>query len=252
MTIDGPRRAAFNTTEILEKILRYLPNRTIFGVQRVCRQWKDTINGSPTIQDKLFIRLRGKTPETWILTNPTSFDQFHSADFDIRSVEKNFRVPTAAEMKLAEEKVQVNFERVPLFMPMTLNPLLSWWDVAGQLIEEDPVEHAARHTAGANFTHFAKHGSSRATFISDPPCKEIKVSMHFGPRPLVLGSTFWHATSNSDQMSLSLLGMLSIGHWSQNGCGGGRPTSTIVPKSWETVLQQRRSLSWKGNTIAEL
>lgn len=64
MTIDAPRQAALNTTEILENIISYLPNRTVLGVQRVCRQWRDVIAGSPTIQDKLFLRLRGQTPET--------------------------------------------------------------------------------------------------------------------------------------------------------------------------------------------
>lgn len=72
MTTDAPRQAALQTTEILENILSYLPNRNVFGVQRVCRQWKEVTAGSPTIQDKLFLKLRDETPETWILTNPVS------------------------------------------------------------------------------------------------------------------------------------------------------------------------------------
>jgi hypothetical protein len=63
MTVDVPRRAALNTTEILEIVLSFLPNRTIFGVQRVYRQWRNVIAGLPTLQDKLFLKLRGKTTE---------------------------------------------------------------------------------------------------------------------------------------------------------------------------------------------
>jgi hypothetical protein len=107
MTTDAPRQAALNTTEILENILTYLPNRAVFGVQRVCRQWRNTIASSPTIQEKLFLRLRHRTPETWMLTNPVSFYQYYyqEGNFDIQKHERKFRVAKAAEVELAKTEM---------------------------------------------------------------------------------------------------------------------------------------------------
>jgi hypothetical protein len=63
MTTDVPRRAALDTTEILENILRFLPPRTLFGVHRVSRQWKGLIARSPRIQERMFLRCQAKAPE---------------------------------------------------------------------------------------------------------------------------------------------------------------------------------------------
>jgi hypothetical protein len=183
MTTEAPRRAALDTTEILENILSYLPNRTVFGVQRVCRQWRDAIAVSPTIQDKLFLRLRGQTPETWLLTNPE---------------EKKFRVAAPADIEFPSE---VNFGQRPLFMPVTLNPLLEWWDEAGLWIEENSVQHYACVARGSNFIRFAQHSSARATFITDPPSKECQVGLDFEPRPMRPEFRFMGSCANvkSDQ-----------------------------------------------------
>jgi len=199
MTNDAPRQAALQTTEILENILSYLPNRNFFGVQRVCRQWKDVIAGSPTIQDKLFLKLRDETPETWILTNPVSFEYIYDHDnFDIRTVKKKFRIASAAQVKSRDK---TSFGQVPLFMPVTLNPLLERWNVTGLWIEEHPVEHAAIFSAEAHLTQFAQHGSARATFITDPPCNEVKVMLHYNPRPSRPGFYFLagHVKFRSDR-----------------------------------------------------
>lgn len=64
---DELRRGALETTEILEQILSYLSPRQIFGVQRVARIWKNVIAGSPTIGEKLFLRLQDKPKEVWML-----------------------------------------------------------------------------------------------------------------------------------------------------------------------------------------
>jgi hypothetical protein len=70
MAIAGPRRAALDIPEILENVLSFLPPRALFGVQRVSHLWKGTIAASPPIQENMFLRIRTKTPEIWMLTNP--------------------------------------------------------------------------------------------------------------------------------------------------------------------------------------
>ena len=68
----GQGRAALDIPEILEDVLRFMPSKNFFGVQRVCSQWKDLIASSPAIQEKLFLRLRNDMSETWLLTDSKS------------------------------------------------------------------------------------------------------------------------------------------------------------------------------------
>jgi hypothetical protein len=51
MATDASRKAVFNTTELLEKIISFLPPFEILTTaQRVSSGWKDTIAASPTVQ----------------------------------------------------------------------------------------------------------------------------------------------------------------------------------------------------------
>lgn len=67
MTTDGPRKAAFETTEILEAILELLPPKQILAMQRVNKQFQAVIKTSPSIQHKLFIRLKVEPEQKWAL-----------------------------------------------------------------------------------------------------------------------------------------------------------------------------------------
>jgi hypothetical protein len=62
--------------------------------------------------------------------------------------------------------------------------------VAGQRIEEEVVEHAAGFTTRGKLAQFAEYGSAKAAFITDPPCKEIKVMLDYGARPPCPGFYF--------------------------------------------------------------
>ena len=66
MTTDGPRQAVFKTAELLENILLHLPVMTIFGVQRVSRQFHDIVATSTAIRQKLFLKSSGERQQTWI------------------------------------------------------------------------------------------------------------------------------------------------------------------------------------------
>jgi hypothetical protein len=234
MTTDTPRQAALNTTEILENILSYLPNRTVFGVQRVCRQWRDAIAVSPTIQGKLFLRLRGQTPETWLLNNPE---------------EKKFRVAAPADI---ESPSEVNFGQRPLFMPVTLNPLLEWWDEAGLWIEENSVQHYACVARGSNFIRFAQHSSARATFITDPPSKECQVGLDFEPRPMRPEFRFMGSCANSKSDQPLALGKLSVGHCNRLYYGFSmRNEKRSLSTQPEIPLWRTRSSSWKSYMTAK-
>lgn len=173
MTVDMPQQAALNTTEILENILSYLPNRTIFGVQRVCRQWRNAIAGSPTIQERLFLRLKHQTPEIRA-TN-------HDYDiFDLRNPHRKYRLATAAEVESAHEELPYGARE--LFMPVALNPMLEKQIILSQMVNgfpAPPFNYSARFSVQARLKQFAQHGSSRASFITDPPCMELEVELHY-------------------------------------------------------------------------
>lgn len=51
-------KATFDTTELVESILSFLPAINIFGVIRVSKGVKSVIDGSPALQERMFLRLR--------------------------------------------------------------------------------------------------------------------------------------------------------------------------------------------------
>ena len=54
MTTDAARKAVFNTPELLENIIAFLPYTDILTkVKRLSRQWKDVVDSSPAIKTKL-------------------------------------------------------------------------------------------------------------------------------------------------------------------------------------------------------
>lgn len=52
----APSHAAFVITELLENILSFLPAKNIFGVMRVSKQFKVTIDNSLALQEMMFLR----------------------------------------------------------------------------------------------------------------------------------------------------------------------------------------------------
>lgn len=56
---NSTREAVFNTAELLEQIFLHLPAKTIYGSQRVCRQFRDIVQMSVELQQKLFLRICG-------------------------------------------------------------------------------------------------------------------------------------------------------------------------------------------------
>ncbi|KAK5723749.1 hypothetical protein LTR15_005449 [Elasticomyces elasticus] len=56
MKVDGTLQAVFNTVELLESILLHLSAKQVFGIQRVCKQFRDIVATSILLQQKLFLR----------------------------------------------------------------------------------------------------------------------------------------------------------------------------------------------------
>ncbi|KAK4498551.1 hypothetical protein PRZ48_011209 [Zasmidium cellare] len=55
-----PQQKVFNTAELLEEVLLYLPMKDVLLDQRVCKTWKNGIDGSIKLQKALFMRPAGE------------------------------------------------------------------------------------------------------------------------------------------------------------------------------------------------
>lgn len=52
------RKSVFATGELFEGILSFLPFKTLFYIRRVSKRWATVIDGSVTLQQKMFLRPR--------------------------------------------------------------------------------------------------------------------------------------------------------------------------------------------------
>ncbi|OQO10544.1 hypothetical protein B0A48_03841 [Cryoendolithus antarcticus] len=70
MTARSVPMAVFNTAELLERILLQLEPKIIFGVQRVCTQFRDILASSPRLREMCWLRLpiqpTGHEIERWV------------------------------------------------------------------------------------------------------------------------------------------------------------------------------------------
>ncbi|KAK3679419.1 hypothetical protein LTR78_000980 [Recurvomyces mirabilis] len=57
MTTNAPRKAVFDTVELLGNILSHLIVKTLFGVQRVCQQFRTVVQKSSHFQERMFLQI---------------------------------------------------------------------------------------------------------------------------------------------------------------------------------------------------
>lgn len=68
----------FDLPELLENIFVFLPERNIVVSKRVCRYWKQAIEGSVKIQRKLFLVADPSANEDTPVLNPMFFNDHFS------------------------------------------------------------------------------------------------------------------------------------------------------------------------------
>lgn len=62
MTTDAARKAVFNTPELLENIVSFLPHTDILTkVKRLSRHWNEVVDSSPVIKTELWLRPQNPT-----------------------------------------------------------------------------------------------------------------------------------------------------------------------------------------------
>lgn len=223
MTTEVPRRAALDTTEILEKILACLPPQTLFGVQRVSRQWRDLIARSPPIQEKMFLRRVDRVPEVWMMTPLKPEPEIPSDEMRVLELsECNFRTVSAAEVESGDCESKYGARGTQhLRTPVALNPWLrrrTWLRRSDSYLIE--AEVSVKLFA---LTRFALNSSLMNTYLTDPPCEECEVGMAFKSyHHYILVS----ATIRSDK-PLTL---------------GDVMDRTLVSKTWKLVTEHKPSV----------
>jgi hypothetical protein len=175
------RKSVFATRELFEGILSFLPFKTVFYIRRVSKRWATVIDGSVTLQQKMFLRPRDE-PELWIVER--------SHKIGAHQLEGKYKHLNETELKFRRVKVPEDDQKS--IHPVTPNPLLGHGDntvtrrsnvlrmAIGCEFEE------AIYSGWTDAFSGQSHGSVANanfwnTFLTDPPCRKVAVET-FGLR----------------------------------------------------------------------
>lgn len=225
MNTDAARKAVLNTTELLESILVFLPAKTLFGVQRVSKQFQAIIARSIPVQEKMFLRVRNKPQPTWQLKG-RSREPVSRAYF--------VEFPNGCEPPRHEF----------LYTPVELNPLLKLddrrskgWSCAtraDKIIDEEvyltfdqPLSLSKLDNAPPSILN---------TYISDPPVNWIDVRGYYELREGLI--TIMNCSSEESRSTATLGELLS-------GALIGDGRALIDFGSGVRYEKERESLGWE-------
>lgn len=159
MGLDAPRRAVFNTAELLEIILLFLPARSVYSACRVSQQWNALVRTSIAIQQKLLIK--PSTPkQAWQVSN-------HDCS-----------VVPAQTPPLLESNTDT--ETPVVANPVIINPLLAArYESLGCHTSLWPIWDAANLTISDKTMNKMNLGrparSSLLSQLTDPPCQKVVI-----------------------------------------------------------------------------
>lgn len=111
--MDTASNRVFATEELLEGILSFLTFKDLFYVRSVSKRWAGAINGSVTLQQKVFLRPRDQ-PELWVLERK-------------HNVGGHYLKVTHAKLndpELKFRRVDIPQDDKKSVTPITLNPIL--------------------------------------------------------------------------------------------------------------------------------
>lgn len=191
MTTDAARKAVFDTPELLENIISFVPPTDIrTKVQRLSRQWKDAVDSSPVIKNKLWMKASNMTA-----VQPAWFTNMDEQLMPAYSFWGTVGMPVYSHV-------------------MTINPVVLR-GLEGSLrisfdkdLQHEPLEKSNGdlvHSEVVDFTHdkpggrpsplvLELHGSWRDMYLANPPittalllvCNYDDLEQEFGPKVVKL------------------------------------------------------------------
>lgn len=161
MGLDAPRRAVFNTAELLEIILLFLPARSVYSACRVSQQWNALVETSIAIQRKLLIK--PSTPKQAWQVIDRSWSVVPAETLPHLEFNKGTKTPVVANPVIINPLLAASFE--PLCL--TCHAWPASWDAAKFTISDKTMKKM-------NLGRPAR--SSLLSQITDPPCQKVKMT----------------------------------------------------------------------------
>lgn len=155
--LEKARCSVFGAPELLEHILKYLPPKQLFVVQRASREWKAGIDSSPTLKWRMFKQPTGEASEIWTLNR-------ESEEFELQ---RNTTPLPGTPMES---------QRL-LYTLVALNPFL---DISKSYmgVERRHLEgrlEVVRLPYGVSYSSLSRSCSFMSTYLYDPPLRSINV-----------------------------------------------------------------------------
>jgi hypothetical protein len=161
--LNSARKDVFETTEILENILSFLPAKNIFGVRRVSRLWNDIIAASIRLQEKMFLRLDNKPQEMWTV------DEEHK--IGANNFEKQYCHLNNTAMTFRRINDRPAWPR-SVISPIALNPMLRRMYTNLPNVLRGLMRGPSEAATFTSWVDFLQHGKSDFwnTHLTGPPC----------------------------------------------------------------------------------
>ncbi|KAK5739294.1 hypothetical protein LTR17_005400 [Elasticomyces elasticus] len=215
---DGPRNAVFATAELLEQILMLVPPITVFGVQRVCRQFRDILTTSAALQGRVWLRApQSLSDEVWTVVqieDVTPGWHYNLATRKVVRIANGDAFPGNAIGTL-EDREPPRRHPARCFSPLLkrrhfhVDPKTKSMD---SLVER--VRSAGEECIFEKYVPLLGHGSWKNTYLADSrstdvPCKRATVLLRWeiAIKPLISGTVYLRAT-RTDEVHGFTLGML--------------------------------------------
>jgi hypothetical protein len=174
--METARERVFQTEELFEGILFFLPFKKLFYIRRVSKRWADGIDESVTLQQKMFLRPRDQ-PELWVV------DRKHKVG--VRKFKTKYAYLNDTELSF--RRVKIPQDDAEVATPITLNPMLANGNIdslrcnAMRVAVGCEIEIVTYQgwvdALGDQDNSNAANTSFWNTFLTDPPCHKVEAQM---------------------------------------------------------------------------
>lgn len=166
------REKVFRTTELMEGILKSLSPKTLYGIQRVNKQFQAVIAGSPSIQRRLYFRIDNKRVVRWhfreAINRPWLYDRWVFESESVKQTRKMDQItPVAINPSL--DRLEASEKTTMLFTSSEKETI-----ARGETLQ---LRHGLKFSL-QQLDQPQPHGILNA-FLSDPHCPAIEVHLCF-------------------------------------------------------------------------